>query len=100
APAERAAGLVVVPGQDAGTAVAGEDGGQQDGGGGLTCSALAVDDGDGARTRPVLADGLLVGALAPLGLAGPDPQTHPGQESAQARGGRFLGLLAGEEGLA
>src|SRR5690625_7967011 len=98
APAECAAGLVVVPRQHARPAVAGEDGGQQDGGGGLVRPALAVDDGDGARSGPVLADGLLIGSLAALFLAGPYPDPDPGEHAADACGGRRIALCCGVEG--
>ena len=56
APSEGSSGLVQVDGEDAGAAVAGQYGGQQDRGGGFACTALAIDDCDGSWSWPVLAD--------------------------------------------
>ena len=53
APAQGTHGFVVVPGEHAGPAVAGELGGEQCNGGGLVGTALLVDDRDGAGADPV-----------------------------------------------
>jgi hypothetical protein len=62
APADGAAGVVVVPGQDKGAAVPGEHGSEHRRGEGFADPALAVDDGDLAGAWPGLADGLHVPA--------------------------------------
>ena len=69
APRERSAGLVVVPGEDAGAAVPGEDRRQEDRRARFGGAALWVGDRDSSRSWPVLLHG--TGVVAPFLFGGP-----------------------------
>ena len=84
-------------GEDAGAAVAGQYGGQQDRGGGFACTALAIDDCDGSWSWPVLADREHVCAFRAFCASWPDSESEASQAASPALSGRLLrGLLIKE----